>query len=255
MRRIRKSVAVFLSAMMMISMVGLNVMAQDQDTETTGKTNLEIIVDENEILEYTYMEDGKQYKVVEYTENEVVESYIYVMNSVGDYILESHFNTYFEYTDDGFVARKIENGQETVEILIEDISEPSGILTRSSPPPPPGGGYGWKKVYTTQGSTRFHNATLAGIRSALTTLATSLATQFWNPGFAIGAGVLASMASAYFIRDLNYAYMKQVSYYYYPTGQIIPTKARLYTYGYAKSNYTDLVDTAISEHTIVIGGN
>ena len=255
MRKIRKSVAVLLSAIMLMSMVGFNAMAQDQDTETVGRTNLEIITDENGKLEYTYMENGKQYKAVEYMENEAVESYIYVMNSSGEYVLQSHFNTYYEYTEEGFVARRIENGKETVEILIEGISKPSGILTRSTPPPPPGGGYGWKKICTTKGSTKFYNKTLAGIKSALASLATGLANKTHNVGVIIGTNVLTKLANKYFARKLNYAYMTQVSYYFYPTGKVIPTKVRLYTYGYAKSNYTDLVESTVSEHTIVIGGN
>ena len=255
MRKLRKSVAVLLSTIMLTSMVGFNVIAQEQGAKATGKENLEIIADENGKLEYTYMEEGKQYKVVEYTENETVESYVYVMNSSGEYVLQSHLNTYFEYTEDGFVARRVENGKETVVTLSEDVFEPSGVSTRSTPPPPPGGGYGWKKVFTTKGSTKFINATLAGIRQALSSLATALANKYWNAGVAIGAGVLSAMANAYYIRDLDYAYMVQVGYYYYPTGKVVPTKIRTYTYGYAKSNYTDLVDSTVSESEIVLGGN
>lgn len=42
------------------------------------RTNLKVITDTDGKLEYTYMEDGKPYKTVEYTENDDVESYIYV---------------------------------------------------------------------------------------------------------------------------------------------------------------------------------
>lgn len=111
MRKIRKCVAVLLSAIMMTTMVGFNAMAQEQNTsatETMKRTNLEIITDTDGKLEYTYMEDGKQYKAIEYTENNEVESYIYVMNSAGEFVLQSHFNTYFERTEEGFVVRKVE---------------------------------------------------------------------------------------------------------------------------------------------------
>ena len=91
------------------------------------------------------------------------------------------------------MARRVENGKETVVTLSEDVFEPSGVSTRSTPPPPPGGGYGWKKVFTTKGSTKFINATLAGIRQALSiTGEQTLANKYWNAGVAIGAGVLSA---------------------------------------------------------------
>lgn len=259
MRKIRKCVAVLLSAIMMTTMVSFNAMAQDQNTsatETMKRTNLEIITDTDGKLEYTYMEGGKQYKAVEYTENHEVESYIYVMNSSGEFVLQSHFNTYFEYTEEGFVVRKIENGEETVEVLFENISEPSQIVTRSTPPPPPSSGYGWQKVCTVQGSTKLYNDTLAATKEILASLATELANRTYNVGIILGTYVLTELATRYFANGLDYAYMKQVSYYYYPTGQIVPTQARIYTYGYSNSNYTNLVGGPyISTHTIRLGGN
>ena len=47
MRKLRKSVAVLLSTIMLTSMVGFNVIAQEQGATATGKENLEIIADEN----------------------------------------------------------------------------------------------------------------------------------------------------------------------------------------------------------------
>lgn len=259
MRKIRKCVAVLLSAIMMMTMVGFNVMAQEQNTSTTEtmkRTNLEIITDTDGKLEYTYMEGGKQYKAVEYTENHEVESYIYVMNSSGEFVLQSHFNTYFENTEEGFVVRRIENGEETVEVLFENISESPTISTRATPPPPSGGGYGWQKVCTTKGSTKLYNDTLAATKELLASLATELANRTYNVGVILTTYALTELANKYFANGLNYAYMKQVSYYFYPTGQIVPTQARLYTYGYSDANYTDLVGGPyITTHTIVLGGN
>lgn len=148
------------------------------------------------------------------------------MNFSGEFVLQSHFNTYFKYTEDGFVTRKIENGKENVKVLFEIISESSRIITRSSPTPPSSGGYGWQKVCTTQASAKLYNETLAANKEILSSLAIELANRTYNVSIIIGTYILTELANAYFANGLNFSYMKQVSYYFYPTGQVVPTQAR-----------------------------
>lgn len=64
------------------------------------------------------------------------------------------------------------------------------------------------------------------IRRFLSLLAIELANRTYNVSIIIGTYILTELANAYFANGLNFSYMTQVSYYFYPTGQVVPTQAR-----------------------------
>lgn len=198
-------------------------------------------------MEYTYVDNGKTYKVLEKANEDLtyVESKVYIKDSIGDYTLE--YSTITEVGKDTVAVTKHENGIETRNnINLNQIKEISKEYEntqniKSSQVPPISS---WELHHKLNYSYRIYTYTLVAVTAVISGVAA-----------AAGGAYISGLASvvSYIIDDhiprVWYTQYSHCKWRKWPTLWEIVAE-RTVTYHYANSTRTDYIGLTSSEHWV-----
>lgn len=241
-------VACLLFMAVLFTTSNINVFAHDSE-----KTNFDFInISENGDVEYTYQENGKEYKVKEYANIDLTEvtTYIYELDEDNDYRLISNYVTNVKVKGDTIEIVKTDekNVVATEKILINDIVESnngSKVNTRAVT-------NGWVHIYNYSGSVKFAKYTLSVVIAILGGALAGLSGNTWVTTGAIGG--VSQIAQIIVEERIPYAYIKQEGHYWYENGYPCK-KMKLISKCYKNSNGTGFMGTTTQINTILEGGN
>lgn len=214
-----------------------------------NKTNFKFISTDPDNTEYTYEEDGKQYKVLE-TSNENLDNIhteIFVKDSNNEYILIEKYDTVISMNEDNNIeVTKTENGINTTDILtLEEtsINEPTVNSNLSRGIIGPDGTGSWEVVRSYQGNEYFTNFTYSVIVGILVSIVAA--------GLGLGAiasSIVGTVASAILNERIPTVYFKRTISYYREDNNMV-TKVESYNNFYHDSSYRYYIGNATKTWT------
>lgn len=221
----------------------------ESNLKIDNKVNFNFISTEPDNTEYTYEEDGKQYKVLE-TSNENfdnIHTEIFIKNSNNEYILTEEYDTVISINKDNNIEiTKIENGKQTTDSLVkeETFSNESTLNSRLSRGIiRPDGRGSWETVSTYQGSEHFTNFTYSVIVGILVSIVSA--------GLGLGAissAIVGTVASAILNERIPSVYFKRtVSYFREPSNMVTIVKS--HNNFYYDSSYRYYIGSATQRWT------
>lgn len=183
----------------------------EYDNNKSGRSNLKFEVGSpgDRYLIYSYIEDGKSYKVIEFSDSEFknVHSEVYVLNENGNYVHTQNKET--EIADNGVYTLTTASSNGRIEVEKSTLPKQEIIHYESNRVmagqfyTDPGTGKWLYKNYN--GDTKIENMTISGITAALG--AAIGAFIGGAPGAIIGSGIGAA-ASSYFSKSADRAYYR-----------------------------------------------
>lgn len=261
MLKLKKWISAFLSIAILVAPINISTFAKEAtnaEEKSFGRTDLNILIETDNYMEYTYQESGKHYMIKEEIniEKNTVYSEVFVQNTNGEYELEDTYLTQIS-SNSGETRVSVKSNDQLIESysLFEGDIETLSSVERATPPPPADGEAGWVHAATIKGSTKIYNLTISGIKLAITKSVNAIVSAYFSKPVGKIAETITKIATSYFLKKADYAYMKNYVFYYFPKGSKIPTRGRNDVMCYANSAYSEYLGNVTEEYAIILGGN